>query len=62
MPYPKMGRTKQVSLRLRPEDYARLVSAARERRLTQTQLLEELVHGLPEAPAEEVEEIETSPK
>ena len=50
MPYPKMGRTKQLTLRLKPEDAAQLAATAQARGVAQTVVVEELIRTLPEAP------------
>lgn len=48
MPAPKMGRTKQLTIRLRPEDAAKLAALAEQQRTTQTALIEEWIRSLPE--------------
>jgi hypothetical protein len=61
MAYPRMGRTKQLTIRLRPETAARLAAVARSRGVTQTVIIEELIHTLPEPRAGEGQEIKLEP-
>jgi uncharacterized protein (DUF1778 family) len=46
-----LGRTERLTLRLTPDDAARLAHAAATRRVSQTAVLENLIRTLPEAPA-----------
>ena len=48
MPQSKLGRTKQLTIRLRPEDAAKLSAIAERRRMAQTALIEEWIRSLPE--------------
>jgi Ribbon-helix-helix protein, copG family len=50
MPYPRMGRTERLTIRLRPKDATRLTAAARARGVARTVIIEELVRTLPESP------------
>ena len=47
MAYPKMGRTKQLTIRLRPEDAHVLAAVAQSRGVAQTVIVEELIRTLP---------------
>jgi hypothetical protein len=51
MPRTLLGRTVRLTMRLMPEDAARLAHAAAQRRVSQTDVLESLIRTLPDAPA-----------
>lgn len=46
-----LGRTVRLTMRLTPEDAARLARAAEQRRISQTDVLESLIRTLPDAQA-----------
>jgi hypothetical protein len=61
MPYPRMGRTERLTIRLRPEDAARLQAAAQARGVAQTAIVEELIRTLPEPDKPGVEHVAEPP-
>jgi hypothetical protein len=61
MAYPRMGRTKQLTIRLRPDTAVRLAAVARSRGVAQTVIIEELIHTLPEPRVGEGQEIKLEP-
>lgn len=55
MPRTLLGRTVRLTMRLMPEDAARLALAAAQRRVSQTDVLESLIRTLPDPPASQPE-------
>jgi YD repeat-containing protein len=55
-----LGRTERLTVRITPDGARRLAYAAESRRVSQTDVLEQLLATLPEAPKEETQEAELS--